>query len=346
MNKGLPISLLLTICLTTVFGQQFDKKNLNVAAFKSQNMETASKKIFIKNFKIYYQMIAEAESTVQGGRQLGGGTYKGDATARLAVGVEGISPEDLQELTNGLYDQYTSDLESQGFEIFTADNIPDIESFDGWEKVSGPTINEEQIKGSLMVIPDGFSYFIKGVTRKGKEKTGAFMSGVTGDDGSFASVAYGPVPKISEELGDMIVAEIVFNVPSIYLDPKSRLGTAKVKGGAYLRLQNAKTSYIYGRLNKPGVASPDASVELLLTAPVQINGVFESQEFKAIAERSTTTVPSYASFFTVEDKTVELTNTIECDPEDYKREVAKPIEEYLKLSLQKVKSAMSGEKVR
>ncbi|WP_421874810.1 hypothetical protein [Marinoscillum sp.] len=346
--KQLQITTLLLLIALMGYSQEyeFNKKNVQVVDMKAKKMADAPKKVFLKSFKIYYQMIAEAEKTVYGGRQLGGGSYTGDATARLAVGVEGIAPEDLQAMTNDIYNDYVSKLEGMGFEVYTSDNIGDIEFFEGWEKVSGPTINEEQLKGSLMVIPEGFSYMVKRITNSGKEKTGAFMSGVTGNDGSFSSSAYGPNPKISKELGDMCVVEIALNVPSIYLDAKSQLGTAKVKGGAYLRLHNAKASYIQGKGNKPGVAYPDAAVETLLTKPVQINGVFESQEFKSVANKSRTTVPSYASFFTVEDKTVALSNTIECDASVYQAEVKKPIIEFLDMSLDMVRKGMQGEKAK
>lgn len=75
--------------------QMIPEKKINVIQVKSKNFNEAPKKVFIKNFKVYYQMIAEAEKTIYGGRQLGGGSYTGNATARLAVGVEGVNAEDL-----------------------------------------------------------------------------------------------------------------------------------------------------------------------------------------------------------------------------------------------------------
>ncbi|MEQ9305117.1 MAG: hypothetical protein RJQ14_14510, partial [Marinoscillum sp.] len=330
-NSILSLSLMIGLGILTghsLIAQEFDKKNLQISEFDSKKLDEIPKKVYINNFKVYYQMIAEAEKTVRGGRQFGGGSYTGDATARLAVGVEGLEPSDLQELTDGVYDYYVSQLKQLGFDVSSAREIDNIPFYDDHEKLDGPRINQEQVEGSLMVVPSGFSYQVKKVTKSGKEKSGGFMAAVTSVNGAaateFATALYHKgLPKISKDLEDQLVVDIALNVPSIYLDPKSNLGTAKVKGGAYLRLQNARASFVSGKGNKPGAAYPDKAVELILTQPIPINGVFASEEFKAVAEKKRTSVPSYAAFFAVEDTDVTLTNTIECDASIYKEEVGK-----------------------
>lgn len=330
---------------TLTYGQEFSKKNVQLVDAKTKNLADAPKKMFIKSFKIYYQMIAEAETTAQGGRQLGG-NYVGSATARMAVGVEGIDPEHLQNLTNEIYDYYIGELERKGFEVYTADNLGSTEYFEGWTKIDGPTINEEQIQGSLMVIPENYSYYVKKVTKKGKEKTGAFMSGVTGDDGSFTSSFYGPNPKLSKDLEDMFVVEVSFNIPSIWLSSNNKLGSAKIKGGPNLQLSQAKISYISGKLNKPGVASPETAIETILSGAIPISGVFKDEKFKTVANRSYTYVPSYASYFSVDDKSIEVTNTIACDPIKYQTEVKKPIKGFMDMSFELLELGLAGEKVK
>jgi hypothetical protein len=347
-NYKLLLGFLLLFLGSAIAAQNFTKKNVNIAEWKSKGLEEAPKKIYLKNFKVFYQMIAEGEKTVYGGRQLGGGSYTGDATARLAVGVTGVNPDDLQTLTNQLYQDYIADLEALGIEVLTSKDIPDIEFFEEWELIEGPSINQEQIQGSLMVIPDGFSYFVKGMKKSGKEKTGGFMSGVTGDAGNFGSGASGPVPRISEQLNDIVVAEVVLNIPSIYIKTiKGVLGSsAKVKGGAYLRLQSGRVLYAAGRYRQIGVTSPANYFEMTVTDPVLITGVFGEQEFKSVATKSRTTVPSYASFFTVDNTSVALTNTIECKADDYISNVKRIAGEYLSTSVELLESAMSGEKVK
>ena len=342
------LALLLSLSISA---QELGKKSLSVVGFKAQNLADAPQKVYINNFKIYYQMIAEAEKTVYGGRQFGGGSYTGNATAKLAVGVEGLSPEDLQSLTDQIYSNYVSKLESLGLEVSSARDVSGIPFYAEHTKLDGPRINQEQVPGSLMVVPTDFSYHVQKVTKKGKEKSGGLMGAVTRVNGSsaqdFTSALYHKgLPKISKDLENTIVVDVAINVPSIYLDPKSKLGTAKVKGGPYLRVQNARATYASGKGNKPGAAYPETAVEVILNEPLVINGVFEGEEFKAVATKSRTTVPSYASFFTVEDKTVELTNTIECDASTYKEKVSNAVHVFLDASLDKFSSGLSGEKVK
>lgn len=330
-----------------VQAQLITDKVIDVGQMGSKDLDKAPKKVFIKNFKVYYQMIAEAEKTIHGGRQFGGGSYTGDATARLAVGVEGIEPEELQQLTNRLYNDYVAKLKNLGMEVSTSKDYTNLESFADDELLEGPRINEEQIEGSLMIVPNDFSYYVNRVTKKGKEK-GSFISNLGGSGVSefTSSIYHKGLPKVSKELDDMIVVDVAINVPSIYLDPKSALGTVKIKGGANLRLENARATYVSGKSPKPGAAAPDKYVEVMLKEPVQINGVFAEQEFKSQAKKQVTTVPSYASYFSVENSKVELSNTIACKSEDYTREVGNAITEFLDLSIDKLKVGLSGEKVK
>ncbi|MGE0589904.1 MAG: hypothetical protein AB7O48_15105 [Cyclobacteriaceae bacterium] len=342
------VSLIVLLAVSTITeAQMIPEKKINVIQVKSKNFNEAPKKVFIKNFKVYYQMIAEAEKTIYGGRQLGGGSYTGNATARLAVGVEGVNADDLQKLTNEIFNGYVNKLKGMGMEIYSSKDYPNLEFFEDDELLAGPRINQEQIKGSLMVVPEGFSYHVKKVTGKGKEKQGLMASMGGASQSEFSSSFYHKgLPRVSEELEDMIVVDIAINVPSIYLDPKSALGTVKIKGGAYLRLENARATYVSGKLKQPGAASPDKGLEILLTEPVMITGVFEQQDFKSQASKKVTTVPSYAPFFTVENTSVELTNTITCDAADYTREVGKAVNEFLDLTLSKLEAGLNGEKVK
>lgn len=333
-------ALLLSLSIS---GQEFEKKSIYTLSLKGQNLSKAPKKVYIANFKIYYQMIAEAEKTVYGGRQFGGGSYTGNATARLAVGVEGIGPKELQALTDKIYQDHVNDLKHLGLEVFTANTMSGIPFFEEYTKLEGPRINQEQVPGSLMVIPSDFSYHVKKVTKKGKEKAGGLMGGTP----EFASAMYHKgLPKISKDLDDMIVIDVAFSVPSIYLDPKSKLGTAKIKGGPDLKLSGARTSYASGKSSKPGAAQPNTALELMLQKPLRIEGVFEAETFKTVATKSRTTIPDYGMFFTVDNKTVELSNTIECDPEVYSAKVGNAIKMFLDESLEKFELGLAGEKVK
>lgn len=318
------------------FAQYVPDKLLGGFDVKAKKMAEAPKKVYLNSFKIYYQMIAEVEKTSYGGRQFGGGSYTGDATARMAVGVQGVSPDQLQALTNQLYTKMVTDLESLGLEVLTATDIPSIEYFNEWTTIEGPNINEEQVRGHLMVVPEGYAYNVKKITKKGKEKG----KGVLG-----VQTMYAGGPKISSQLEDAIVADVEIHVPSLWLDASSKLGTAKVKGGSYLRLATAsKVDFVYGKLKKPGAPQPKAYIGTTLKKEVPINGVFDGEKFKAVATKSRTTVPDYAAFFTVEDREVSLTNYAECDGEVYRERVEQTVSEFMDISLNKLSKSLKGEK--
>jgi len=317
--------------LSSSFGQIInEKKNIKDFSTKPKQMQKAPKKVYIRTFKVYYQMIAEAEKTNYGGRQIGGGSYKGNATARMAVGVKGVEVESLQKMTDELYSKFKAFLTSEGLEIYTAQNLPPIEYYEGWEKIDGPHINEEQFQGYLMIAPEGYSYYVKKVSNKGKEKVGE----------AYQDKAF----KISDQLDDMIVADVELKIPSIWLDASAKLGTAKVKGGDYLRL--ASTSIIKfqtGRFNSIS-AFPKASSINMLKSDIPINGVFSGEKLKTVATQQRTTVPSYASFFTVDNTAVDITNYVECENETYISKVNETMNAYLDLATDRFKKNLNGEK--
>lgn len=328
--KTILLSILLGLSMA-LHAQSIDqKKDIKDYSTKAKLMAKAPKKVYIRTFKVYYQMIAEAEKTKTGGRQIGGGSYKGNATARMAVGVKGVEVDALQELTNKLYNEFTASLKADGLEVLTSEDIPNIEYFDGWSLVKGPHINQEQYPGFLMIVPNNYSYFVRKVTSKGKEKTG----------GTYQDKAY----KISDQLDDKIVADVEYKIPSIWLDASAKLGTAKVKGGGYLRISpESKVNFQSGRFNKAS-AFPKTSTILKLKNDIPINGVFSGEKFKAVATQSRTNVPSYATFFTVDNTKVQITNYIECKQDTYISKVYEAMHNYMDICLEKFKNSLHGEK--
>lgn len=326
------LGLVLLFAGITLSAQDIELKNLYTVNTAPKKMEDAPAKVYIRSFKVYYQMIAEAEKTNHGGRQFGGGAYKGDATARMCVAVKGVDPEQLQQLTNDLYNQFVAQLKAENLEVYTADEIPAIEFYEGWEKITGPHINEEQLKGYLMVAPANYSYYVKRVTEKGKEKD------------TFIDKAY----KVSEELEDMIVADVNINVASLWLDASAKLGSAKVKGGPFLRIAPGSTiKFQSGRLNKLNAAPLTASM-VLVKKPLVINGVFEAEKFKVVADKQTTTLSSfsYAPFFTVNDVSLDVTNYAECDGVVYIEKVSNHSQQFMQQGLEQFKAHRKGEKYK
>jgi len=168
------MNIIIALCLLApvTFAQTLTEKDISDrGSLKPAKLVNAPRKVYIQSFKVLYQMIAEAEATAQGGRQFGGGKVAGKATARMAVGVQGVDIPDLQEVTNQLYQEFVTQLKDNGFEILTGKDAVGIKFYDGWELIEGPHVNQEQLPGYLMVAPAGYDYLVKRVTKKGKEKT-------------------------------------------------------------------------------------------------------------------------------------------------------------------------------
>lgn len=155
-----------------------------------------AKRVYIASFTINYQIYNEKESFKQGGSMLGGG-YKGDAHAKLSVGLDGITEKGVQQVTDRLYQDFILMLQSKGLEIVSSEEAGKTATYSGFEMITGGKINEAQFPGTLAATPTGMKYYVKKVTGSGKEKSGGFLNN--------PSTMYG---KLSKELNDAVIADV------------------------------------------------------------------------------------------------------------------------------------------
>lgn len=157
-------------------------------------MKKAPKKIYINSFNVNFEMYKEAidfKSGGDGGR-IAGNT--GNATAKAAVGLDGIDANLMLSKTNEIYKNFTDRLTQEGYEVIAIETVEKTAVFKGWEKASGPAIGES-LSGIMNCIPAGFTSFYKRKTDKGEVKKG-FLGGV------------GLQSKLSKALDDAIIADI------------------------------------------------------------------------------------------------------------------------------------------
>ncbi|UTW65528.1 hypothetical protein KFE94_12800 [bacterium SCSIO 12643] len=313
-----------------VFSQSIDpKKDVKETSLNPKGMAKAPRKVYINSFRVLYQMIDEASDTKKGGREVGGDAYKGDATARLAVGINGVETSALQNITDQFFTRFKNDLTKDGFTIMEADEIQSIEYFKDYTMVSGPKINNAQLEGYAMVSPTGFSYYVKGISKSGKEKKGVKL----------VDTGY----KISRELDDIIVIDVKIVIPSIWLKDGVNLAGAAVKGGADLKL--SKFSTITYQSGKDKIApGPATSSITILKNDVPIEGVFTDAKFKSTANKSRVTTPEYANIFIVENTTVSITNTIDCEQAVYEKKVLEAILSYYSICYSNFIKRANGKK--
>jgi len=329
-----------------VFGQSYSQdivteKDVKTTYVKKKLMKEAPKKVFINTFKVYYQLIDSQSETKKGGRQVGGGAYKGDATATLAVGIKGVELNTLQEITNDFYNKLIADLEADGLEVFTAKTIKKIDYYQDHIILEGPNMNQEQLEGYVMVAPEGYSYFVKGISKKGKEKKKFKL----------VNTNY----KVSKQLDDMIVVDVTIVIPSIWLKEGVNLAGAKVKGGADLKLAQSEIkttnfvkqtqiiteiSFVSGK--DKVAAMPATSVSSALKKDVEISGVFSDEKFKSVANKDLDNTAEYGNIFEVDNRTVKVTNYIECENDVYKAKVSQAIEELMNISYTNFRAVLKG----
>lgn len=312
------------------FSQAIDpKKDVKETSLNPKGMQKAPRKVYINSFQVLYQLIDEASDTKKGGREVGGAAYKGDATARLAVGIDGVDPSSLQNITDQFYTQVITGLKKDGFTVSDAKDINTIEYFENYIMVSGPKINNAQLEGYAMVSPTDFDYYVKNISKSGKEKKGVKL----------VDTGY----KISKELEDAIVLDIKIIIPSIWLKDGVNLAGASVKGGADLKLAQASTITFQSGKDKiaPG---PATSSITLLKSDIPIEGVFTDAKFKSTANKSRVETPEYAQIFMVENTTVSITNTIDCDQKVYEAKVLEAIMNYYNISYANFIKRVNGKK--
>lgn len=309
-----------------VNAQSLGEYKPSVNKYGLNKLKKAPKKIFIYSFNVNFEVYKEAVDFKQGSSQFGGG-YSGDATARAAVGLEGIDFSLIQEKTNLLYQEYLELLKSKGLEIINPDDAKNIEAFEGWEEVGGPYLGEVGIPGVLLCVPDGFKTFIKGVKKSGKTKKGMLQD-------NFLPAT------LSKQLDDAIIANV--NLYVMYSEAGGdwmKGNAAKVKiftnfrvVGDYAVVAPADKSILKGAQSvdnvvtginysqgKQGLGAP-VGYNGGLKKPLEINGVMKKEKIVAYQKQSTTVPTSFSNtgaFVLTEDRFSKNATWITVDPSKY-----------------------------
>lgn len=272
------ILLYLTLLVTgsAAMAQTISEVNLKTTETGKRKLKKAPKKIFIAEFKVFYQILYVAEETEKG--RFNGSTLTGDVTAVLAMGLYGVSEQDLINNTNYLYNSTIQRMKAAGYEIVSANDMAGIKEFKGWERKQGGSLNNVQFKGFLMSTPSNFEYFVKGTTDDGREKK-------TFTDNS---------AKISFQGDNVTVVKINLIVPMAengesYISSAFDLGGAKVVGKTALKISREA---VYGKgitngaltscnfINSEAMSLPTSMMTYMLKDDIEIEGVVEKKKVK------------------------------------------------------------------
>lgn len=327
--KRIAFSLALALCISLVaMGQQITEKEYTTkGGYGEKKLSKAPKRVYIASFKAYFHVIASATAKSTGGRQIGGGSYKGNTSTTMTVAVDGVDVDDFQAVTDQVYARFVDDLKAKGYEIITAEEAGKTEYYADWMLKEGGTVNYANVPGYVSVAPKGHDYYVKKETKKGREK-GTFID---------------TTPKLSGELGDAIIIEASFAFPFIEMNTNSSnfVGVSSVKAKTDFKMasaygQDGMTSLLEPNQIKfvsgkgPG-ASAEAYLLVNVDKEVPIEGVFKEEKFKERTTASST--PAYYGIVFVENKKDEVTHQASCNAEGYRAATTKLMNQLVDIGL-------------
>lgn len=315
--KKIILSLLMLTGAFLIHGQTLGKMDFKADGFTQKKFNNAEKKIFIQHFTINYQTVMVSYAKAKRGMGHGG------AQAGLALGLDGVTNEQLQKMTDKYYEDFVAKLTADGFTIMTADDVRAIEHFSDWEKMKGGKPAMDALAtGYLTTTPSNFVQL----------------------DGGAGAFNLGGHPE-SKKLGGAIVVRVSVTVPfaeSQSVNGGLVGGVAKITAKADLRVSPMETIPVQGDFKKPKRLGTSvtfgfkkslkwqALFDGKLKKPFEIEGILdEKKKYKS------TSVATTGSGFTGKYSQAYAENAllIECDPVKYEKGVNEAISKYLGASL-------------
>lgn len=317
---------LAVFCASISYTQTIGEFKPKDDAFGLNKVKT--KKVYIASFTVNYQIYNSKDEFKQGGRMLGGGR-SGDSKASLSVGLENLTEQGLQAVTDKLFQDFISQLKGAGLEIISADEAGKAPTYEGFTKMTGGKMNEAQFPGTLASTPSGFDYYVKAVEKSGKEKSGGFMN-----QASFVHT------KLSKDLDDAIISDVDLFV--LFLQDRESLDLAganikvktnmrlagpeaiemastakfKLKGQNTYTGVNSQVAFYSGKIGAGAVSSYVGS----LKKSMEIDGVIEDKKIQAFArtDRDHVGVSTlYATWYNPGNITSKNTTIIPVDQTKY-----------------------------
>ena len=115
-------------------------------------LKKAPKKIYIADFKVYYQVLYVAQEKKKA--RVYSDMIQSATQATLSMGLQGISESDLSENTNHLYQMTVKKLTAAGYEMVTPDQMAGIKEFKGWERKKGGSLsNAQSVSYTHLTLP-------------------------------------------------------------------------------------------------------------------------------------------------------------------------------------------------
>lgn len=316
--RKLTAFLFLTLSVSGLFAQNIPEFKLHEMSYGLKKMGKLPKKIYISQFRVNFQTIYFDKEYRDGGYEMGG-TYRGDVSASLQLGLNGLFEKDLQDITDNMYNECVAQIKKQGYEIVTADQAAGIEAYEDWERKAGGKLSKSQFAGYITATPTNFEYFVKKTKESGKEKS-TFLD---------------KSGKISKELNGVGVLRISINVPFAH-DGESQgsklvsslAKSAKLVAEANVYISNMPAGNATGDLISDTRVAFDAGTGLAdqmsanwtLKDEINLDGLVEKKKYKAEQAADRSWNSANAGLFTVffvDDRFLKKTQQVDVDREKY-----------------------------
>jgi hypothetical protein len=325
----------IVICFTiSLHAQSLGKLKITDKTYGLNKMKKSSKKIYINSFNVDFEIYKEAIDFKAGGDGGKIGGNKSSATARAAVGLDGVDATKMQEKTNLLFNNFVDRLKKEGYEIIAGEEAGKTDALQGWDKASGPYIIESR-SGIITCAPENYTFFHKkagilglgglGIQSKlSKDLDDAIIADVNmhvmfSENGSDFFSAGGAKVKILTNL--RLIDEYVVTIPKKLKKKKSTLGkifgSVQIKGAVESYPVNSMISFSYG---KTGLGST-AQFMGTLKDDLEIEGVMKKEKIVAYQKQGSFTPTSFSTFSNYldakADRFSKTAKWIKVDPDKY-----------------------------
>lgn len=323
MKNPFIIACLIAFFSNELSAQSITTKEVRSAGFSQAKFKKAPKRVYINSFNVFFQVIGTASASTMGGEHFGR-AHSGTNTF-MGVQLDGVDADDFLQITNAAYNMFVNDLTSKGFEIVSADEAGQTSVYSDWLRKDGGELSSAEAPGWLRVTPAGYTYFVRGEKRSGKEKETVF-------DRS---------PQLSKDLNDATVVDINFTIDFIEMKTFSSelLNVSNVKGKiAYKVARSAGASQRITQCNfnfgKTFTAQTGQVInELKKNLPLSAK-VFQDEKFSETTVGTGMNVPQYHKVLFLGSDVTSVSHYAKADRDVYVAEADRLIIEFLNVSLE------------
>lgn len=322
------VFVLILLCSSPdLFAQNVNNFKVKMLGPANLNFRKSPKRVVISDFQVNYQTALQLEDEKKGGKMWRGG-LKGDAKASLTLVLDGLNIDELQQLTDKLFEQYKAELKTKGFEIVSIEELWNNPAYvknreKRWDLRSGQGGEKGDAFGAIVMRPTS-QKFIVPIKSMENKKQGPLK--ITNYEEQVEL-------KVSNQKKDFIFNKVVINVQAFdnALSETSRslnrlAGYAQVKAETEFKIDEKS----FNRFNIG---------QMIVSSGVEVEGVLEKQKFDASQGADVDKRGTDAGVFhvwNVENKEDINVSVVKCDPEKYKKGAEMAIEAFLEATVQKL----------